>query len=74
MANQKWSQPQLIAVTASYAPAPAMQSAYTIKVIGKETFDNMGAVNVADVLSKQLNMSTGYDQAFSSTLTMMEWT
>ncbi len=60
-----------VAVTASYAPAPAMQSAYAIKVIGKETFDNMGAVNVADVLSKQLNMSTGYDQAFGSTLTMM---
>lgn len=60
-----------VAVTASYAPAPTIQSTYAIKVIGKETFDNMGAVNVADVLSKQLNMSTGYDQAFGSTLTMM---
>ncbi|HQW49111.1 MAG TPA: TonB-dependent receptor [Bacteroidia bacterium] len=60
-----------VAVTASYAPAPAMQSAYAIKIISKESFDNMAAVNVADVLSKQLNMSTGYDQAFGSTLTMM---
>lgn len=59
-----------VAITSTYTPVPVMQSAYTVKIIDKEQISSMAAVNAADVLAKQLNMRTGYDQAFGSTLTM----
>lgn len=59
-----------VAITSTYTPAPVMQSAYSVKIINKEQITSMAAVNAADVLGKQLNMRTGYDQAFGSTLTM----
>ena len=59
-----------VAITSTYTPVPVMQSAYSVKVIDKTQITAMAAVNAADVLGKQLNMRTGYDQAFGSTLTM----
>jgi outer membrane receptor for ferrienterochelin and colicins len=59
-----------VAITSNYSPAPVMQSAYAVKIIGKEDFKQMAAVNVADIMKQQLNYTVGYDQAFGSTLSM----
>ncbi len=59
-----------VAVTAAYETAPSTQSAFHIKIIDKEEIQKMAAVNVADVLNKQLGSKVSNDQAFGSVLSL----
>lgn len=44
-----------IVVTAQYAPVPVHQTVQTVRVIDREKMERMGAVNLRDVLTHQLN-------------------
>lgn len=59
-----------VAITAAYTAAPTDQSAFNVKVIDKAEMEKMAAVNVADVMNKQLNGKVSYDQAFGSVLNL----
>ncbi len=57
-----------VAVTAAYTAAPTDQSAFNVKVIDREQIEKMAAVNVADIMNKQLNAKISQDPAFGSVL------
>lgn len=50
-----------VVVTAQYAPTPVEQSVQKIQIIDKEKIQQMGAVNMRDVLSNQLNVRLQQD-------------
>jgi len=58
-------------VTGQYQPQPSSNSVYSVKTINGATIKNMGAIQLTDVLSKQLNIRISPDVAIgSSSMTM----
>ena len=55
-----------IVITAQYEPTHADQSVQKIRIIGKEKIQQMGAVNLRDVLSNQLNVRLSQDNILGS--------
>lgn len=59
-----------VVVTAQYAPTTAEQSVQKIQVIDKEKIQQMGAVNMRDVLSNQLNVRLQQDNILGSGMSL----
>lgn len=59
-----------VVITAQYEPTIAEQSVQKIKVIDKEKIRQMGAVNLRDVLSNQLNVRLQQDNVLGSAMTL----
>lgn len=59
-----------VVITAQYEPTHADMSVQKIKVIGKEKIQQMGAVNLRDVLSNQLNVRIGQDNILGSSMNL----
>lgn len=59
-----------VVITAQYEPTFAEQSVQKIKVIDKEKIRQMGAVNLRDVLSNQLNVRLQQDNILGSAMTL----
>jgi len=54
-------------ITAQYAPTNSLQSLYKIRVIDSKRIEMQGAVNLADLLSKELNIRLTQDNAIGAT-------
>jgi outer membrane receptor for ferrienterochelin and colicins len=59
-----------VVVTSQYAPTVADQSVQKIQVIDKEKIQQMGAVNLKDVLSNQLNVRLQQDNVLGSGMSL----
>ncbi len=59
-----------VVITAQYEPTIAEQAVQKIKVIDKEKIHQMGAVNLRDVLSNQLNVRLQQDNVLGSAMTL----
>ena len=59
-----------VVITAQYEPTSAEQAVQKIKVIDKEKIRPMGAVNLRDVLSNQLNVRLQQDNVLGSAMTL----
>jgi len=59
-----------VVITAQYEPTATEKSVQKIKVIDQEKIRQMGAVNLRDVLSNQLNVRLQQDNVLGSGLTM----
>ncbi len=59
-----------VVITAQYEPTFAEQSVQKIKIIDKEKIRQMGAVNLCDVLSNQLNVRLQQDNILGSAMTL----
>lgn len=59
-----------VVITAQYEPTQVDQSVQKIKIIGKEKIQQMGAVNLRDVLSNQLNVRIGQDNILGSSMNL----
>lgn len=59
-----------VVVTAQYAPTTADQSVQKIQVIDKEKIQQMGAVNLRDVFSNQLNVRLQQDNILGAGMTI----
>ncbi len=55
-----------IVITGQYEPQSARNSVYTVRTINAETIANMGAIQLNDVLSRQLNIRIGVDNAIGN--------
>lgn len=55
-----------VVITAQYEPTQADKSVQKIKIIGREKIQQMGAVNLRDVLSNQLNVRISQDNILGS--------
>ncbi len=56
-----------IVVTGQYHPQSAENSVYSVRVIDEETIKNQGAINLSDVLLKELNIRLSPDMATGET-------
>jgi outer membrane receptor for ferrienterochelin and colicins len=59
-----------VVVTAQYEPTLADKSVQRIKIIDKQKIEQMGAVNLRDVLSNQLNVRLQQDNILGSNMSM----
>lgn len=59
-----------VVITAQYEPTQAEHSVQKIKIIGKEKIAQMGAVNLRDVLTNQLNVRLSQDNVLGSGMTL----
>jgi len=59
-----------VVITAQYEPTLAEKSVQKIKIIDKEKIRQMGAVNLRDVLSNQLNVRLQQDNVLGSAMTL----
>ncbi|MBL7930961.1 MAG: TonB-dependent receptor [Bacteroidia bacterium] len=59
-----------VVITAQYEPMQAEKSVQKIKVIDKEKIQQMGAVNLRDVLSNQLNVRLSQDNILGSSMNL----
>jgi outer membrane receptor for ferrienterochelin and colicins len=54
-------------ITAQYVPTNSLQSLYKIRVIDSKRIEMQGVVNLADLLSKELNIRLSQDNAIGAT-------
>ncbi len=59
-----------VIVTGVTEPTPASQTVHNVKVITAKTIERQGAVNLKDVLSKELNIRIGNDNILGSSLSL----
>lgn len=59
-----------VVITAQYEPTQAEKSIQKIKIIDKEKIQQMGAVNLRDVLSNQLNVRLSQDNILGSSMNL----
>lgn len=59
-----------VVITAQYEPTEAEKSVQKIRVIDKEKIQQMGAVNLRDVLTNQMNIRLQQDNILGSGMTM----
>ena len=59
-----------VVITASYDPEPIDSSTYSIKVISSEDIQNIGAVNLTDVLENQTNIRISQDNVLGTQIRM----
>ncbi|MES2513762.1 MAG: TonB-dependent receptor plug domain-containing protein, partial [Bacteroidota bacterium] len=59
-----------VVITAQYAPTTAEQSVQKIQIIDKEKIQQMGAVNMRDVLSNQLNVRLQQDNILGAGMSL----
>ncbi|MBI3518666.1 MAG: TonB-dependent receptor [Bacteroidetes bacterium] len=59
-----------VVITAQYAPTATEQSVQKIQVIDKEKIQQMGAVNMRDVLSNQLNVRLQQDNVLGAGMSL----
>lgn len=59
-----------VVVTAQYSPLPANQAVQNMKVISSETIMQMGAVNLRDVLTNQMNVRLSQDNILGSSMSL----
>jgi len=59
-----------VVVTAQYTPGSPEKSVHKVKVIDRKTIDAMGAVNLRDVLTNQLNIRLSQDNVLGSSMSL----
>ena len=59
-----------VVITASYDPEPVDSSTYSVKVISSEDIQNIGAVNLTDVLENQTNIRISQDNVLGTQIRM----
>ncbi|PBQ30248.1 hypothetical protein CNR22_00225 [Sphingobacteriaceae bacterium] len=59
-----------VVVTAQYEPTSAEKAVQKIKVIDKEKIQQMGAINLRDVLTNQMNVRLQQDNVLGSTMSL----
>lgn len=57
-----------VVVTAQYAPGSPERSVHKVKIIGNKKIQSMGAQNLRDVLSNELNMRIAQDNILGSSM------
>lgn len=61
-----------VVITGQYQPQSARNSVYSVKTIDRQTIDNQGAVQLSEVLAKQLNIRVTPDLAIGSSTMPMQ--
>src|SRR5574343_609177 len=56
--------------TGNIKPTASSQSVHHVKIIGAAQIERQGAVNLKDILSKELNVRIGNDNVLGSSLSM----
>lgn len=59
-----------VVVTAQYIPGSAEKSVHKVRVIDRKTIDAMGAVNLRDVLTNQMNIRLSQDNVLGSSMSI----
>ncbi|MCC6769475.1 MAG: TonB-dependent receptor plug domain-containing protein, partial [Bacteroidia bacterium] len=59
-----------VVVTAQYAPGSVENAVHKVKVIGQEKIESMGAQNLRDVLSNEMNIRLSQDNILGSNMSI----
>ena len=57
-------------VTAEIQPTKSSESVQNIRLISQKTIEKQGAVNLSDLLSKEMNIRVGNDNILGSSLSL----